>query len=367
MQCFSTCSRTERNVLISDSWMKNTYIEKYNPIIFRIRAKILDDEKEDIVEDANDIIDSIDLKSYKNVQDNTLAKTFLCMAELFRVYCNDFGGKDIQNALELAKEIDHDLVKAHVYRYSHFFPNKSRKEKQDMLFEAEKIFKKYGINDHAIYCRNNALIHDLHTDRFSAKEFIEMQEEAAYTLPGMVGLSHIFNNTGVACLLKGDSERAVEFFEKGLERIKLDYRVVQKCALKTNHLIALAYRYQTISDIDLMSTMDLITNSMYGRVPHLAAIFMMNVIVIAAKQNKEFARELVHKYPVCTLTQKGLNIPTMSSGQLFLQLQYLETYCKGVLPLDTFSVPEQLSTVSGNRKSFIVRYGFNPMVFNIWI
>lgn len=367
MQCFSTCSKTKKNVLMNDGWALNKQIDKYNPIMFQVRAKILDDEKEEITDDVDEIVSSIDIASYSDPKDTTLAKSILCMSKLFHIYCHDYGGNDIYDALSLATELDNDILKAHVYRYSHFFQDLSREEKQSMLFEAEKIFRRYGINDHAIYCRNNALIHQLHTNKFSAKDFIEMQEEAVYNVPGMVGLSHIFNNTGVACLLKGDSERAIEFFSKGLERAKLDHRTIQRCALKTNYLIALAYAYETISEKELRLTMDLIKNGMQGRVPHLAAIYIMDIIIIAARQDENLAKELVNKYPVKQLVQIGLNVPTMSSGQLFLQLQFLETYYRNILPICDFSIPNQLSPVSGSRRDFIVSYGFNPMIFNIWI
>lgn len=367
MQCFSTCSKTKKGVLMSDEWSKNAYIEKYNPIMFQIRSKFLDDEKEDITDEVDALVDSIDPSIYTDTRDGMIAKSILCMSKLFCIYCHDFGGKDIYDALNLATTMDSDILKAHVYRYSHFFPDKSRKEKQDLLFKAEEIFRSYGINDHAIYCKNNALIHQLHMDKFSAKDFIEMQEEAIYNVPGMVGLSHIFNNTGVACLLQGDSDRAIEFFLKGLERANADQRTVQKCALKTNYLIALSYAYENISEKELQKTMDLIKNGMQGRVPHLAAIYVMNLVIIAAKQNKSFAEEIINRYFVKQLIQIGLNIPTMSSGQLFLQLQFLETHCKNILPINDFDIPTQLSPVSGRRMDFIINYGFNPMVFNIWL
>lgn len=367
MQCFSTCSKTKKNVLMNDDWAQNKHIDKYNPVMFQIRAKILEDEKEDITQEVDEIINSIDTTSYIDLKDATLSKSILCMSKLFRIYCHDFGGEDIYDAWNLATELDNDILKAHVYRYSHFFPNKTREEKQAMLFEAEKTFKDYGINDHAIYCRNNALIHQLHTNRFSAKDFIEMQEEAVYSVPGMVGLSHIFNNTGVACLLKGDSEQAIEFFSKGIERAKSDHRNVQRCALKTNYFLALAYAYEAIPEKELRLTMDLIKNSMQGRVPHLAAIYIMNIIVIAVKQDKNLATDLINKYLVKQFIQIGLNVPTMSSGQLYLQLQYLETNYKNILPIYDFNIPNQLSSVSGSRRDFIVSYGFNPMIFNIWI
>ena len=66
----------------------------------------------------------------------------------------NFGKKGFYNMQEigLAKELDNEILLAHVYRYSHFF-NCSRQNKQECLQKAENIFMKYKIF-HFYLCQN---------------------------------------------------------------------------------------------------------------------------------------------------------------------------------------------------------------------
>ncbi len=70
------------------------------------------------------------------------------------------------------------------------------------------------MNDLAIYCQNNKLIHQFYSDKVYPEEFRALQEEAINSVPGMVGLSHIYNNVGIAYLYCGQPNVAIDFFYK---------------------------------------------------------------------------------------------------------------------------------------------------------
>lgn len=88
------------------------------------------------------------------------------------------------------------------------------------------LFFKNNVADHAIYCQNNYLVYSFYTDRVNARNFRELQQQAICDVPGMVGMSIILNNVGVAYLYRNDFAEAVSFFKKGLDYSK--ERMVQK-------------------------------------------------------------------------------------------------------------------------------------------
>ena len=51
-------------------------------------------------------------------------------------------------------------------------------------------------------------------------------------------MSHIFNNAGVAHLVSGYPDMAIDYFEKGLDYAYRPERCIQNVALNTNKLIA---------------------------------------------------------------------------------------------------------------------------------
>ena len=121
-QCFSTCSKTKRGILVDEDWAGDSLIKQFSPRIFKLRANLLLDEKdEDVLSGINYIIS--ELGSYSlgsNKDSDKLILSLICILKLFRVYCLDAGGEDIYDAYKIAKELDNDLLLAHVYRYAFF-------------------------------------------------------------------------------------------------------------------------------------------------------------------------------------------------------------------------------------------------------
>lgn len=339
-QCFSTCSHTPRDIILNEELKQNSLIDYYTPEMFKIRSKFLYDHKNEVKNDLNILIDDI-----QSPHDNDmLRKSFLCLALLNRVFCNDNGGQDIFDALTLAKELDNDILLAHVYRYADFFPDISNKEQKNLLNIATKTFKKNGMHDHAIYSENNSLVLDFYEDRIDAKKYNDLAVRATTEVHGLVGTSHIQNNAGVAYLLTGNSEKAIELFKKGLAFAKKEDRTVQRLAIQTNLLIAKAYALEPIEQVELIRNMRQIFDALgTTELPYLSSNFVMNLLSLALNQSQNLYRELVNEFPVEKLLKTALSSNSMCSGQLILQMKILAQKYTAFTLLGYIDIPTKLS------------------------
>lgn len=363
-QCFSTCSETPRCILFNDQWADNSLIKQYSPIMFKIRSKLIYDDKEDVRDDLNMIITDMD-KREAGGADKTLLNSFLCMARLSRVFCYDKAGTDLNIAQTIADELDNRLLKAHCYRFSHFLPI-SRKEKQNMLMEAHKIFSDYNIEDHAIYCLNNSLIHQFSMDKINIREFRKMKETALTNVPGLVGMSHILNNVGVAHFLSGGSEEAVECLTQGLDYAK--DRPIQKMALLSNRLMAKSYSLAKIDEAEIQQVVTQLFDSL-GRtsLPFNVSHFAMNILSVAFRQSPAFGQYLISEFPIKELVQRGFDTNNMGSGSIVAQMAAMSEKYHGFTMLDDLRLPQNPTEITGVRYDFIKRHGFNPFFHNVWL
>lgn len=363
-QCFSTCSETPRTVLLNDQWAENSLIKRYSPLMFKIRTKLIYDEKFDVRNDLHSIIEQMDMQQVSSA-DRTLLNSFRCMARLSRVFCYDRGGEDLQIAQDIANEMDNQLLKAHCYRFSHFLPT-SRTEKQELLMKAHQIFSENDIEDHAIYCLNNSLIHQFSMDQISIRDFRNMQETALANVPGLVGMSHIMNNVGVAHLLTGNSNEANACFEKGLDYAK--DRPIQKMALLSNQLMAQSYAMTKIEEAKIQQVTNQLFDSL-GRssLPFNVSHFAMNILSVAFRQSPELGQYLMHEFPIKELVQRGLDTNIMGSGSIIAQMISLSQKYPQFTMLEELNLPKNRTSVSGIRLDYINRHGFNPFFHNVWL
>ncbi len=257
-QCFSTCSNTKRSILYNEAWSENSLVKLYAPSILQIRTNLLFRDKTIVRQDLNDIITAITDKTALSEIDNNLLRSFECILRLFRVFCNDGGVQDIDVAHTIAKELDNEILLAHVYRNAYFFDNISFEEKLELMDKAYDIFSQNHMEDHAIYCQNNKLVRQFDTQTVSIYDFLALQEEAINNVPGLVGMSHILNNVGTAHLVNGSPEDAIEFYNKGLDYAYRPERRIQKIALLSNRAVAMTYCYDEVSEKELRQILNLI-------------------------------------------------------------------------------------------------------------
>ena len=365
-QCYSTCSETKRDILFSEEWKENSIIHDYTPHIFRFRSLLIEENKSEntLSEISHTIDDLIKIQTFTDSEEK-VKQSLLCMLKLFKVYCLDRCTTDMNEAMDIADFLDNDILKAHVLRYSNFFPNLSILERNDMLKNAATIFEKNNIIDHHIYCTNNYLINQFYTDNIELKSFCKLQESAVYNVPGLVGMSYIYNNVGVAHLYSMQYDEAINFFLKGLDYSK--YRPVQRLGLMTNLLIAKSCNFLEINQNEIVRLFSYAFDT-FGceRTPFLTANYIINGLLVAAKKDVTFAKQLIEKYPVENLLQIALSCGQFGTGSLTMQLGLLK-YKYPSLIKHKFKYPHKTTSLSGIRKRFIENHLYNPTIFNAWL
>lgn len=364
-QCFSTCSKTNREILLNSEGDGNNIINSLSPYFFKTRTNLLFDEKPEAITDINYVLNRINMERVRTNNNTILLNSLELMAKLNRIYCRDYGGTDINDVMILSKELDIDLLKAHVYRFAHFIPDISRDRQKELLQEARDIFKKNNVADHAMYCQNNFLVHSFYTDRVNTRVFHELQQQAICDVPGMVGMSIILNNVGVAYLYKKDFEEAMTFLKKGLDYSK--ERIVQKVGLQSNMLITKACAYEEIKETEIKIVLDaVLANFSKEYLPFIAANYIMNLLAIALEQHYELGISIFKNSKVHSIIGSALADNTLGSGSLTQQIIKIQSRFPEI-DFSVFAMPRQISSISGVRAEFIMEKGYNPMIFNAWL
>lgn len=367
-QCFSTFSHTRREILVNQEWSGNSSIKKFCPELLKIRTDLLCDNKNNIRLPLNTLISELEKKQGISESDEKLLRSLECISKIFRICCNDSGGQDIMDAYNLAKGLDNEIILAQVYRYSFFMDFVPYAERLLLLDQAYDIFSRNNMEDSAIYCRNNRIIRQFDTDDINVRDFLQLKEKAIYDVPGLVGMSHILNNTGVAHLMTGNPDIAMECFDKGLDYAHRPERMIQKIALLCNKLIAKSYCYYDIDIKELKYVMNLIRDNMgLNKLTFIAARYAMNIISVGFNISPETGQELLHEYNLTPLVQKAFASNRIGSGQLALQMKFLENTYPDYHLLESCQIPTDVFPVTGRRKNFIQKYGYNPFFFSTWL
>lgn len=368
-QCFSTCSKTKHDVLLNQEWADKSIIKLYAPRLLRYRANLLCDEKNEIKNYLNECISQIETQDELSENEDILRKNFLCIAKLYRVFCNDYGTTDMEEAYKIAKELDSQLLLAYVYKYAYFFGNKSIDEQNQLLGKGKQIFSQNNMADNAIYCQNNILVRQFDYGKIRTRDFTAMLESALSDVPGLVGMPHLYNNTGVAFMMSAFPDRALEFFDKGLEYANTPERQVQYFALLCNKLITRAYYAEQIEFSEIQGLCTQVFDGMVynEQLPFISARYIMNLFIVAVKQNKDWAKELLQQYGIIDLINKGLQSNTLGSGQLLKQLDYLDRIWPECKIKSQYCPPSNVTEVTGRRKDVIEKTGLNPFYFFTWL
>lgn len=368
-QCFSTCSKTKRDVLLNKEWVNNSLIRKYSPQILKIRTHLLFDEKNEIHDYLNDLIHQVTNTPYTNSYEKTLLESFKCILHLFKVFCNDFAGNDLKTAYNLAVDLDNDILKAHTFRFAYFWNDCSLAKQLEMLDEAHTIFLNNDIADHAIYCKNNANVTQFDANRVYVREFDSLLEEAISNVPGLVGMSHIFNNTGVAYLVTGQPEQAIEYFSKGVDYAHGQERTVQRLALYINKFLADFYCGESIKEQEIRKIMNEIYDGMVRNdfLPFISSRYVLNILSVSLQQDFDLGMDLLSTFPIKDLLNQGINSNPIGGGQILLQTKYLEQKYGNLFLLDNPPDTDSVEAITGVRKEFIIKYGINPFYFCTWL
>ena len=370
-QCFNTCSNTKRDILLNDDWSNHSLVHHYVPIILLLRTKFLYNDKTLVRTEINSLIDEINEEKVKmnNISspEYLLLLTFECILKLYRVFCNDGGEKDIEDAFSISKIINHDILTAHVYRFCYFKKDLTFNQKINLLDTAYRIFLNNGMEDNAIYCLNNKLVRYFDTDSININEFYNLLGDAVYNVPGLVGMPHIYNNVGVAHLMTGYADQSIEYFDKGLAYAQRPERVIQKVALLCNELIAKFYFHDNIDKIELTKILDIIfDNSELKNISFISSRYALNIVSIAYQLFGSLGEEFIKKYPISNLIQDAFNDNILGSGQIKRQLELLDKNFNINKILNIVDNQNNFIPVTGLKKSFLEKTMLNPFIFSTW-
>lgn len=364
--CFSSCSCTSRNVLYNEEWAENSITKLYGPSILKIRTDFLYQDKTLSRKDLNILINQIENADAYSSNEQKLLQAFLCTLKLYRVFCNDGGKEDIATAYKIAQEIGNDILLAQVYRSAYFLEGFTFEQKLDLLDTAYNIFDINGMEDNAIYCKNNRLVRAFDTENIKIRDFLSLQEKAINNVPGLVGMSHVLNNVGVAHLVSGYPDEAITYFDKGLDYAYRPERYLQRIALLCNRLIAKTYCFMQVDTNELWTIMNLIfDNREILNLPFISARYALNIITIALSKSRDLGKELLNKYPVRELITRAFKDNVLGSGQILLQLSIIETRYNMQI-IEGQNTPRTYMEPTGIKKNFLAKTGYNPFVFSIW-
>lgn len=371
-QCFSTCSNTCHNILLNEEWAADSKVKKYAPRLLKYRADLLCDEKNEINSNLSNCIKELyDEITAENISENNiiLLNTFLCIAKIFKVFCNDNGGNEIVEALHLAQKLDNKILLALVYKYAYFFQDKTYNEQNTYLDDAYKIFVENEMADNAIYCKNNRLVRQFDMGTISNKAFADMIGEATSDVPGLVGMPHLFNNAGLAFMMTAQPDLALEYFEQGLEYAKSSDRLVQRIGILCNQLSARSYYHEKIEYVEIEKLLIQIFDGMVKgqKLPFISARYAMNLLIIALREKTNWAKDILQNYEILELVNQGFHNNSIGSGQLLMQMDYINLK----FPEMRIQFPHTDLTntipVTGSRKEFIQKSGLNPFYFCTWL
>ena len=363
-QCFSTCSKTNRQIMLNSEFEEKNLINQLSPHFFKIHTNLLYDEKPEAITDINYVINRVSM-ARKTSNNAILLNSLELMAKLNRIYCNDAGNTDIKDILTLSKELDIELLKAHVYRFAQFIPDITRDRQKELLQEARNIFRENNVADHAIYCQNNFLVHSFYTNRINVRQFLELQEQAISDVPGMIGMSIILNNVGVAYLYNKEFSDAIFFLKKGLDYAK--ERIVQKIGIQSNLLMAKACSYTQIEENEIRILLEMVlANFSKDYLPFIAANYIINLLVMALEQHYTFGKEIFYNTKVRSIISSALTNNILGSGSVTQQLVIIQSRFPEI-DFSIFPMPRKTSPISGIRAEFILEKGYNPAIFNAWL
>lgn len=363
-QCFCTCCHTKQSILIRDMKESNI-VSILSTLLIKCHSYLLQDNKKSAQEDIK-YIHSLLTHSYI---ESDLLKMFTCILSLYNVYATDKGGTSILTAINLSRELNNPLMEAFVDRFAHFIPNTSYKEKSEILLKASEIFNKKNVFDHKIYCINNMLTYSFYSESLDTRKFNDLLGEATSNVPGLAGMSILYNNAGTAELYNRNPDIALIRYKEGLDYARANNRPAQRIGLMGNIIITeslLGIKHD--SQYFIRGFNDIINMPNTQNLPFIQANGMMNFLASAIfEKNFEAVKEITTSQNFKEVLIRSLRDNEMGTGSLIEQLNVLLKKSQGHLNFDYLKCPSHHSIISGIRHNYISENGFNPAIGNAWL
>ncbi len=78
------------------------------------------------------------METFKDDKEKQTIFVLTCILKIFRVYCNDFGGSDITDSMEISNDIGNTLLSAYVWKYSGFINSITIDKKNRFIIPSRK-------------------------------------------------------------------------------------------------------------------------------------------------------------------------------------------------------------------------------------
>ena len=207
-------------------------------------------------------------------------------------------------------------------------------------------------------------IEKLNTPKLSLTEIMGIEGVAS-----KVYFTHIFNNTGIAYLMTAQPDLAMEYFDRGIDYAKTSDRFVQNIALYCNKMIAKSYYNEKIEYSEIERLLIQIFDGMVcnNKLPFISSRYVMNLLMIALRNNPKWCKEILQNYEVIELINQGLRDNSIGSGQLLMQLEYLDQKLPELKLKSQCITTTKIIPVTGKRRDFIQKSGLNPFYFCTWL
>ena len=363
-QCFNSCCYTSDRIII-DGINDDDRTSIISKLFLKCHSSLLIDSKTTALKDIN-LINEL-LKTDKISPD--ILNLFNCINSLNTVYATDIGGENIVKAIKCSEEIDNPLITAFVNRYAHFIPNTTYSEKTELLYSAATEFEKRKMLDHKLYCTNNALTYSFYTDSLDLVKFYDMLAEAISNVPGIAGMSILYNNVGTALLYNRSPEEALNKYRTGLDFATNFNRPAQRIGLIGNLAISESLLGNKHSTDDLIkSANDIIYMPNAQTLPFIQINGLLNLLAVAIYENNRDAMNLIFNNDnFKNILKKALDPKCLGTGSLTTQLKVLSHKSRGLLDFSEYNLPKITSQISGIRQNYITENGFNPAIGNAWL
>ena len=363
-QCFTSCSHTNEKIIINGI-DNQSIVNIISNMFIKCHSSLLIDGKTSALQD----IKTIDELLKKHTFPPDIFYLFKCINSLNTVYATDKGDNSIKDALYCSNELNNPLITAFVNRFAHFIPDTSYEQKSKLLYSAATEFESQAMIDHKIYCVNNALTYSFYTDNIDTTKFNNLIAEAITNVPGIAGMSILFNNAGTAELYNRLPQRAIDKYKIGLDYATELNRPAQRIGLLGNIAICetlLGVKHST--DYFVKTANNIIHMPNTASLPFIQINGLLNLLAVAIfEANKEAALYIYQNKSFEKILKQALNPQCLGTGSLATQIKIISERSKGQLDFDVYNIPKTTSQISGLRYNYITEHGFNPAIGNAWL
>ena len=267
---------------------------------------------------------------------------------LWDLYLHENRSEALDSALVRASEIGSDILVAHCQRLTNLSSGYSAYSRHNLGL-AEMTFRRFNQTPMAIYCKNNALLNDLHSEGRTTDAFKELIDEATDICPNIFSIVRLLNNAGVGAMLDSRYDEAFEFFDRSK---KFNALPIHRLGLEVNTLLCRFMVGDTLAEEDLERIVIRVERSnLDNRYGYHQAILLLNILRLQEQLGhpSEITRVLLRE-------RAFMDYDAVLAGNLSVA-NFLEANLPTTAPQGRYK---------GQRGDFILRTDLVPIIHFGW-